>query len=111
MSYIRKDRPYCKHCDKPPDDINEGYYRLRFGPPEWECQNVDCPGKIVKRDEIENMDFYNDDGSVQANVSFNDYGFATITTYNDKKEITNVKKIESAKFWEQYKIFLNQNKK
>ena len=36
--------PICKYCDQEKTDVNEGYYRLRFGPPAWECQTPGCPG-------------------------------------------------------------------
>ena len=35
--------PRCPECGQEMTDVNEGYFRLRFGPPEWECQNTECP--------------------------------------------------------------------
>ena len=35
--------PICPECDHEMIDENEGYSRLRFGPPSWVCKNVECP--------------------------------------------------------------------
>jgi len=40
--------PNCPECGQPMTDVNEGYYRLRFGEPAWECHNLDCDVCTIK---------------------------------------------------------------